>query len=153
MSSIPPSLLMTRWTMNAKAAADSEVPSDGTPDDIIKVARFGTLSAKCSKMCYFAFNSTHGYKKAKMAIDSLYREMQSLKASASAGVGETIPRPNDAHPIHIKNPAAAITKGSIRRTNKASAQLRNCGRCRQLGHTAKLCQSNIHKGDSAGGSN
>ncbi|KAH7557284.1 hypothetical protein JRO89_XS11G0103500 [Xanthoceras sorbifolium] len=153
MINIPPSLLINRWTMNAKAAVDSEVPSDGTLDDIIKVARFGTLSVRCSRMCYFASDSTHGYEKAKMAIDSLCTEIQSLKASTSAGVGGTVPRPNDAHPIHIKNPAAATTKGSVRRTNKSGAQPRKCGRCRQPGHTAKSCQSNIHKGDSTGGSN
>ncbi|KAH7569624.1 hypothetical protein JRO89_XS06G0217900 [Xanthoceras sorbifolium] len=128
MISIPPSLLIHQWTMNAKAAADSKVPSDETPDDMIKVARFGTLSARCSNMCYFASDSTHGYEKAKMAIDSLCTEIQSLKASTSAGVGGIVPRPNDAHPIHIKNPAAATTKGSVRQTNKSGAQ---------PGHTAK----------------
>ncbi|KAL5840025.1 hypothetical protein ACOSQ4_012633 [Xanthoceras sorbifolium] len=130
ISSIPPSLLITRWTMNAKAATDSEVPSDGTPDEIIKVGTFGTLSARCSKMCYFASDSTHGYEKAKMAIDSLCREIKSLKASTRADVGGTVPRPNDAHPIHIKNPPAATTKGFVWRTNKASAQPRKCERCR-----------------------
>ncbi|KAL5779433.1 hypothetical protein ACOSQ2_010170 [Xanthoceras sorbifolium] len=105
--------------------------------------RFGTLSARCSKTCYFASDTTEGYEKEKLAINSLCVEMQALKASTSTGVGGNVPRRNDAPLIHIKDPTVVTAKGSVRRTTKTGAKPHNYGRCRQPGHTAKTCQTNI----------
>ncbi|KAL5739587.1 hypothetical protein ACOSQ2_028767 [Xanthoceras sorbifolium] len=63
MRRIPRTLLMTRWIINAKKVTD----------EFMYDYRLGSLSARCSKMCYFASLTTDGHQKAKLAIDYLYR--------------------------------------------------------------------------------
>ncbi|TXG72936.1 hypothetical protein EZV62_001515 [Acer yangbiense] len=45
--------------------------------------RYGALSSKCSKMCYFASKSTEGYKEANVTIVKLTTQMKGLMPSSS----------------------------------------------------------------------
>ncbi|KAK3219162.1 hypothetical protein Dsin_013132 [Dipteronia sinensis] len=65
MQNITSSLILTRWTTGAKDLLDIDYSGDATPTPIMEMARYGSLSSKCSKLCYFASKSNNGFKEAK----------------------------------------------------------------------------------------
>ncbi|KAH7554331.1 hypothetical protein JRO89_XS12G0166000 [Xanthoceras sorbifolium] len=73
MRRIPRTLLMTRWIINAKKDFNNKQGIQLVTDEFMYDYRLGSLSARCSKMCYFASLTTDGHQKAKLAIDYLYR--------------------------------------------------------------------------------
>ncbi|KAK3192938.1 hypothetical protein Dsin_024248 [Dipteronia sinensis] len=83
---------MQRWTINAKDVSEVDSSSSAAPTNIIQIARYGALSSKCSKMCYYASMSTEGYKEANMAIDKLTIQMNGLLPSSSRSREEHVHR-------------------------------------------------------------
>ncbi|KAK0598518.1 hypothetical protein LWI29_035525 [Acer saccharum] len=63
---IPETLIMQRWTRNAKDISEVELSSIATTPNITQIARYGALSSKCSKMSYYASMSTEGYNEANV---------------------------------------------------------------------------------------
>ena len=53
MSRIPTSLIMHRWTQDAKLCAPSFVNVDVAPE-MLQMVRYASLSSSCSRMCYVA---------------------------------------------------------------------------------------------------
>ncbi|KAK0602966.1 hypothetical protein LWI29_000013 [Acer saccharum] len=150
MQHIPSSVILDRWTTRAKDFSDIKYSSEATPTLVMEKARYGSLSSKCSKMCYFASKSNDGFKEANGEIDKLTLHMQHLMPSSPihsqnmAGVS---------HVHHVKDPSTAATKGSVQRKKNAGVKQRKCGKCGQPGHTAKTCHANVQTNNSTASSN
>ncbi|KAK2634860.1 hypothetical protein Ddye_029652 [Dipteronia dyeriana] len=65
------SLILTRWTPGVKHMTDIDCSREVTLTPIMELARYGSLSAKCNKLCYFASKSNDGFKKADRDIEKL----------------------------------------------------------------------------------
>ncbi|TXG60867.1 hypothetical protein EZV62_012230 [Acer yangbiense] len=87
---IPETLIMQRWTKNAKDVSKLDSSSTVTTPNIMQLARYGALSSKCSKMSYFASMSTEGYTEANVAIDKLTIQMKGLLPSSSTAREENV---------------------------------------------------------------
>ncbi|TXG72739.1 hypothetical protein EZV62_001318 [Acer yangbiense] len=82
MQHISSSLILDRWTTHAKDFSAIKYACEAKPTPIMEKARYGSLSSKCSKMCYFASKSDDGFKEANGEIDKLTVRMQELMPSS-----------------------------------------------------------------------
>ena len=73
-------------------------------------ARYGSLSSKCGKMCYFASKSDDGFKEANGEIDKLTLRMQELMPSSPIH-SQNVSGVQHVH--NVKDPSMAATKGSV----------------------------------------
>ncbi|KAK3229787.1 hypothetical protein Dsin_001668 [Dipteronia sinensis] len=153
MHHIPETVIMQRWTINAKDVSEVDSSSSAAPTNIIQIARYGALSSKCSKMCYYASMSTEGYKEANMAIDKLTIQMNGLLPSSSRSMEEHVHRRSKQSTVQVKDPVIAATRGPMRQNKKSSGKTRKCGKCGQPGHTAKTCRAHAKNYMSAMASN
>jgi hypothetical protein len=150
MQHIPSSLILDRWTTRAKEYANIDERCEATPTPIMEKARYGSLTSKCNKMCYFASKSNDGFKEANGEIDKLTLRMQNLLPSSPTNSQRTGGLPQ----VHnVKDPSVAATKGSVRHKKNAVVKQRKCGKCGQPGHTAKTCHANVKTYNSTVSSN
>ncbi|KAK0605507.1 hypothetical protein LWI29_027672 [Acer saccharum] len=150
---IPETLILQRWTKNAKDVSELDSSSTVTAPDVMQLARYGALSSKCSKMSYFASMSTEGYKAANVAIDNLTIQMKGLLPSSSTLRHENVRQSEMESSVQVKDPVVAATKGSIKHQKKSSGKARKCGNCGQPGHTKKTCHVHVQNNISAKASN
>ncbi|KAK2658174.1 hypothetical protein Ddye_004707 [Dipteronia dyeriana] len=78
MQDIPASLILTRWTTGVKHMSDIDGSREVTLTPTMEMARYRSLSAKCSKLCYFASKSNDEFEEANGEIDKLTVYMQEL---------------------------------------------------------------------------
>ncbi|KAK2649944.1 hypothetical protein Ddye_017433 [Dipteronia dyeriana] len=105
--------------------------------------RYGSLSAKCNKLCYFASNSNDGFKEADRDIEKLIVRIQELMSS-SPQTSKTVLRPKEKQHVHnVRDPGIAATKGCSARKKTVGFKARKCGNCGKAGHTVKTCHK-IH---------
>ncbi|TXG57187.1 hypothetical protein EZV62_018500 [Acer yangbiense] len=146
MQHIPSSLILHRWTTRAKDFSAIKYACEATPTPIMEKARYGSLSSKCGKMCYFASKSYDGFKEANIEIDKLTLRMQKLMPSSPIH-SQNVSGVQHVH--NVKDPSMAATKGSVRRKKNAGVKQRKCGKCGQPGHTAKTCHGNVQTNNSS----
>ncbi|KAK0591076.1 hypothetical protein LWI29_035333 [Acer saccharum] len=146
MQHIPSSLILHRWTTRAKDFSAIKYACEATPTPIMEKARYGSLSSKCNKMCYFASKSDDGFKEANGEIDKLTLRMQELMPSSPINSKNV----SGVHHVHnVKDPSMAATKGSVRRKKNTGVKQRRCGKCGLPGHTAKTCPANVQTKNSS----
>ncbi|KAK0603061.1 hypothetical protein LWI29_001009 [Acer saccharum] len=150
---IPETLIMQRWTKNAKDVSELDSSYTVTTPDVMQLARYGALSSKCSKMSYFTSMSTEGYKVANVAIDKLTIQMKGLLPSSSTSREENVHQSKTESSVQVKDPVVAATKGSIKQKIKSSGKARKCGNCGQPGHTKKTYHAHVKNNISAMASN
>ncbi|KAK0575563.1 hypothetical protein LWI29_002804 [Acer saccharum] len=146
MQHIPSSLILDRWTTRAKDFLAIKYACEATPTLIMEKTRYGSLSSKCSKMCYFASKSDDGFKETNGEIDKLTLRMQELMPSSPIN-SQNVSGVQHVH--NVKDPSMAATKGSVRRKKNAGVKQRKCGKCGQPGHTAKTCHGNVRTNNSS----
>ncbi|KAK2656035.1 hypothetical protein Ddye_009087 [Dipteronia dyeriana] len=125
MHQIRETLILPRWTTNAKDDFTIEVSNNSTPTHIIQKARYGALSAMANRMCYLASKSTGGYKDAKVAINNLMNQMQGLLTTSSTKNKGKLPIHNMTPHVHVKDPFLATTKGGVRQGKKSGGKTRH----------------------------
>ncbi|KAK0606344.1 hypothetical protein LWI29_036755 [Acer saccharum] len=150
MQHIPSSLILDRWTTRAKDFSDIKYSCEAMPTPIMEKAKYGSLSSKCNKMCYFASKSNDGFKEANEEIDKLTLRMQDLMPSSLIHSHNML---GVQHVHNVKDPSMVATKGSIRRKKNADVKQCKCSKCGQLGHTAKTCHANVQTNNSTVSSN
>ncbi|KAK3222460.1 hypothetical protein Dsin_009485 [Dipteronia sinensis] len=153
MQNIPSSLILTRWTTGAKDLLDIDYFGDATPTPIMEMARHGSLSSKCSKLCYFASTSNDGFKEAKGEIDKLTVRLQQLMPCSPLTSENVLGMKDKQHVHNVRDPCIAATKGSARRNKKDGGNSRKCGKCRKHGHTVKTCHASPQTNNSRISSN
>ncbi|KAK0607432.1 hypothetical protein LWI29_014908 [Acer saccharum] len=95
---IPETLIMQRWTKNAKDVSELDSSSTVTTPDIIQLARYASMS-------------TEGYKEANVAIDKLTIQMKGLLPSSSTAREENVHQSKMESSVQVKDPVIAATKG------------------------------------------
>ncbi|KAK3198652.1 hypothetical protein Dsin_022067 [Dipteronia sinensis] len=153
MQNIPSSLILTRWTTGAKDLLDIDYSGDATPTPIMEMARYGSLSSKCSKLCYFASKSNEGFKEAKGEIDKLTVRMQQLMPCSPLTSENVLGMKDNQHVHNVRDPCIAATKGSSLRNKKDDGNPRKCGKCRKPRHTVKTCHASPQTNNSRISSN
>ncbi|KAK3222097.1 hypothetical protein Dsin_009122 [Dipteronia sinensis] len=141
MQNIPSSLILTRWTTGAKHLLDIDYSGDATLTPIMEMARYGSMSSKCSKLCYFTSKSNKGFKEAKEEIDKLTVRMQQLMPCSPLTSENVLGMKDKQHVHNVRDPCIAATKGSARRNKKDGGNPHKCGKCRKPGHTIKTCHT------------
>ncbi|KAK0579331.1 hypothetical protein LWI29_024625 [Acer saccharum] len=119
---IPETLIMQRWTRNAKDISEVESSSTATTPNITQIARYGALSSKCSRMSYYASLSTEGYNEANVAIDKLTIQMKGLLPSSSTTMEENVYRTRTQSRVPVKDPVIAATKRSMRQNKNTKGK-------------------------------
>ncbi|KAK0582527.1 hypothetical protein LWI29_026607 [Acer saccharum] len=150
---IPETLIMKRWTMNAKDVSEVKSSSTATTPNIMQIARYGALSSKCNRMSYYALMPTEGYKEANVAIDKLTIKMKRLLLLSSTTREENVHCTRTQSGVQIEDPVIAATKGSMRQNKNCSGKTHKCGNYGQPGHTKKTCCAHVNNNISAMASN
>lgn len=79
---IPGSLILSRWTKNAKTAFMSSDSSDGVDSDVMELARFGAYSSTCARFCKAGSKMKGHYNEVMDDILKLTKKYE-LEGSAS----------------------------------------------------------------------
>ncbi|KAK2658488.1 hypothetical protein Ddye_005021 [Dipteronia dyeriana] len=139
VQSILSSLILARWTLGAKHMTNIDCSREVTLTPTMELARYGLLSAKCNKLCYFALKSNDGFKEADRHIEQLTVRMQELMPSSPLASVEIVLCPKDKHVHIVRDPVIAATKGCSARKKMAKVKSRKCGNCGKASHTVKTC--------------
>ncbi|KAK2662540.1 hypothetical protein Ddye_001114 [Dipteronia dyeriana] len=141
IQSILSSLKLTRWTSGAKHMIDIDYSREVTLTPTMELARYGSLSAKCNKLCYFASKSNDRFKEADRDIEKLIVRMQELMPSSPLASAETVLCPKDKQHVHNvrDHGIVAATKGCSACKKTVKVKSHKYGNCGKAGHTVKTC--------------
>ncbi|KAK2641373.1 hypothetical protein Ddye_023136 [Dipteronia dyeriana] len=112
MQDIPSSLILTRWTTSVKHMSDIDCFCEVTLTPTMGMVRYGSLSAKCSKLCYFTSKSNCGFKEANEEKEKLTVRMQELMPCSLLTSETMLGTKGKQHVHNVKDPCIAATKGS-----------------------------------------
>ncbi|KAK2652802.1 hypothetical protein Ddye_012658 [Dipteronia dyeriana] len=136
MQNILSSLILTRWTPSTKHMTNIDCV---TLTPTMEHARYGSLSAKCNKLCYFASKSNGRFKEADREIEKLTVHMQELMPSSPL-TSETVLCPKGKQHVHnARDHGIPATKGYSAHKKTDGGKARKCGNCGKAGHTVKTC--------------
>ncbi|XVF09481.1 hypothetical protein REPUB_Repub07fG0096700 [Reevesia pubescens] len=131
MSKISASLIMQRWTKDAKVCAPSFVDCDVEPQHL-QMVRYASLSSSCNRMCYVASKTTDSFNQAKMEIIRLTTQMEELcNLEDSLAVTKK--------PTTVLDPVKKRAKGKEVGQNQKIGKAKKCGYCKTEGHTKVTC--------------
>ena len=154
LKEIPKNLISLRWTRFAKSNIRSAYhslcdPNNITrdPNNITEVVRYGALSSRCNKLCYFASRSDEAYRQFSDGLDKLTQQMDGLHTSDidknHQGIAGSSGRPQI-----LKDPLVVQAKGGQNADKGNQIKKRKFGQCNE-GHTKCTCPlSNISMMDS-----
>ncbi|KAK2654599.1 hypothetical protein Ddye_014455 [Dipteronia dyeriana] len=134
---IPAPLIMRRWTKTTKNGDNSDTMNNVGSFEISELVRFGALTTYCSKMCYLASKSVAAYTELKEELARRTARIEELMTNASIHTESSGKRAHD-HEI-VKDPKVVITKGNVCHSKKKRRNDRQCGQCREVGHTKRTC--------------
>ncbi|XP_028094274.1 protein FAR1-RELATED SEQUENCE 5-like [Camellia sinensis] len=117
----------------------NEAGDDAETNNTFPTARYGILSSSYNEMCFYASQSTEGFKEARDACLPLTSRMKELyERNLNDGNGDkgkhSFPRQ-----FGVKDPDAVKTKGNPGRASSNCRRLRKCGNCKCIGHTKRTC--------------
>ncbi|KAK3225513.1 hypothetical protein Dsin_005375 [Dipteronia sinensis] len=137
LGEIPSSLIMHRWTKDVKCGFDLNGNNLEINDKVSETVRHGALGVLCNKICYFASKTDIAYREARPKLESLAIRMEELflNEKTTTSVNETSICNLDI----IKDPVVVVTKGDGNHKSKKKRQ-RQCGKCKEVGHTIKTCR-------------
>ncbi|KAH9802306.1 protein FAR1-RELATED SEQUENCE [Citrus sinensis] len=130
---IPDNMVLRRWTKKAKEHNTCRTTKPEVDTDVSEMARFSALSAACNKMCYNAAKNVEAYENALVEINRLtltYEQQYEL---------DGLPNKKLRMGTKLRNPAVVKTKGAMSKAKCVAESSRKCGKCRQVGHTARTC--------------
>ncbi|XP_028053422.1 protein FAR1-RELATED SEQUENCE 5-like [Camellia sinensis] len=131
-------LARIRWT-RAASKDGQQWPQPSIDSITAQTARYGILSSSYNEMCFYASQSTEGFKEARNACLPMTRRMKELyERNLNDGNGDKgkhlFPRQ-----FGVEDPDVVKTKGNPRRVSSNCRRPRKCGNCKCIGHTKRTC--------------
>ncbi|KAE8695803.1 hypothetical protein F3Y22_tig00110684pilonHSYRG00103 [Hibiscus syriacus] len=128
---LPGSLIQSRWTKDAKFSAPSFVDLN-VPQEIMQMARFTSLRATTSMLCYAASKIEASFKTARDEMKRLTEEFE-----ISFGLNDSVNRSNVLN--NVRDPQRKQRKRKRVTKNKVEKKIRQCGFCNGEGHNKLTC--------------
>ncbi|BBH08825.1 hypothetical protein Prudu_021131 [Prunus dulcis] len=128
LTEIPLALIMKRWTKSAQTDTCREFISKGedTTNEVVEMARYGSLSAMSNKVCFYASKSANGYAMLTNEFsrwEGICEGLQQKEEETSVKLGSAEQCPSNI----VKDPNIVRTKGSqARQGGTASVDNVNC---------------------------
>ena len=138
ISELPQSLVLDRWTKNAKEAVIGLYEKIGLMWDPLAASRHGCLAHWCKEMCVEACRRSRHFNAARDMLISLVEWIKADNAEED-GMAEGVDDSCDAFP---REPNIVRTKGTSRGALKRKPQ--RCGVCRCEGHNRASCPVRKH---------
>ena len=130
ISELPRSLVLDRWTKNAKEALWDMVDSNGGAWDSLIASRYGCLMDWGRQVCSLACRKANHFHEARDSLTGLF---QRLKLD-SEGAGEA----NDSGGDFPRDPHRVRTKGCSSDPSRRKTQ--RCSVCHREGHNRTSCR-------------
>lgn len=152
MISIPNSLIMSRWTINAKSPLHQHPPPHNeVPSEIMEMGRFGSLNSDFYHLAYYATKVEDYYNETRMELARLTLKFKSLMESQPSNVD-----PHNAEVSEDDEPSFTIHRDSLVVRNKGTGNRqqqrdtmdvdegtdnarRKCSLCKSYGHNRQTC--------------
>ncbi|XP_034201437.1 protein FAR1-RELATED SEQUENCE 5-like [Prunus dulcis] len=137
MDEILPTLIMKRWTKDARRGSEIVVKSDDVPHETIQMARFGSLSVDFNKLCFYGSQTEVAYKRLKAEcgrLNTLVETWKEQHEQTSLKLG--------CHNNVVRDPIVAKTKGK-QTTGSKGKKAPQCGECKVTGHNKRNCPNLI----------
>ncbi|CAL2247213.1 unnamed protein product [Prunus armeniaca] len=150
LTEIPPALIMKRWTKSAQTDTCMEFIGKGkdTTNEVVEMARYGSLNAMSNKVCFYASKSAEGYAMLMNEFsrwEGICEGLRQKEEETSLKLGTADQCPTNI----VKDPNIVKTKGTQARQGGVRKR-RQCHLCRGYGHTKRNCsQRNLHPSRNA----
>ncbi|KAE8667101.1 hypothetical protein F3Y22_tig00112445pilonHSYRG00011 [Hibiscus syriacus] len=122
---------LKKWTKDAKASAPSFVDLN-VPQEIMQMARFVSLRATASMLCYAASKTDASFKTARDVMKRLTEEFEN-----SFGLNDSVNRSSVLN--NVRDPQRKQRKRKEVTKNKVEKMIRRCGLCNSEGHNKLIC--------------
>ncbi|CAL1378983.1 unnamed protein product [Linum trigynum] len=143
MSVVPSSLVVKRWSKDAKKECHVQsVHPELQNEELHAMVRSGNLNGSFGKLCRYASKTEEGYKLVKQEIERL--SVLAEEIWRKNGGLEPMEKTAERTPsIRIKVPHVVKTKG---RKSESSTQptKRRCSHCTNEGHDVRTCPQKDH---------
>ncbi|XP_016178440.1 protein FAR1-RELATED SEQUENCE 5-like [Arachis ipaensis] len=126
---IPTSLILKRWTRDAKSGFICSIGEQDTADDIVSTLRCGAMASICWKLCDISSKNSADYKKISGELLKLISKVQN-KGDAQARLSPTS--------ALIGDPAIVKSKRAPRKVPKGQKRQR-CSHCKSSRHFLRTC--------------
>ncbi|XP_028086514.1 protein FAR1-RELATED SEQUENCE 5-like [Camellia sinensis] len=138
LTQIPPTCVLHRWT-RAASKDGQQWPQPSIDSTTTQTARYGILCSSYNEMCFYASQSTEGFKDARDACLPMTTRMKELyERNLNSGNGDkgkhSFPRQ-----FGVEDPDVVKTKGNPGRASSNCRRPRKCGNCKCIGHTKRTC--------------
>ncbi|KAE8707433.1 hypothetical protein F3Y22_tig00110384pilonHSYRG00856 [Hibiscus syriacus] len=128
---LPGYLIQSRWTKDAKASVPSFVDLN-VPQEIMQMARFASLRANASMLCYSASKTDVSFKITRDEMKRLTEEFEN-----SFGLNDSVNRSSVLN--NVRDPQRKQSKRKEVTKNKVEKKIRRCGFCNGEGHNKLTC--------------
>ncbi|XP_062026427.1 uncharacterized protein LOC133742767 [Rosa rugosa] len=132
MREIPLSLVLKRWTKQAKSEVHSTVPKENMPSEAVRLARHGDLSYLSSRVSYLASQTKEGTNILKKELSRLEPILGDV-LKQQKDVGDS---PDPCNNI-VRDPIRVRSKG-MQGSNEPKTKPKCC-LCRSYGHNKTTC--------------
>ncbi|XP_028110620.1 uncharacterized protein LOC114309121 [Camellia sinensis] len=127
-----------KWT-RAASKDDQQWPQPSIDNTTTQTARYGILSSSYNEICFYAAQSTKGFKEVRDACLSMTSRIKELyERNLNDGNGDkgkhSFPRQ-----FGVEDPDVVKTKGNPGWPSSNCRRPRKCGNCKCIGHTKRTC--------------
>ncbi|XLU98334.1 hypothetical protein S245_012674 [Arachis hypogaea] len=126
---VPTSLILKRWTRDAKSDFICSIGEQDTADDIVPTLRCGAMASICWKLCDISSKNSADYRKISGELLKLISKVQN-KGDAQARLSPTS--------ALIGDPAVVKLKGAPRKVPKGQKR-RRCSHYKSSRHFVRTC--------------
>ncbi|XP_028061338.1 protein FAR1-RELATED SEQUENCE 5-like [Camellia sinensis] len=131
-------LARIRWTRAARKDGQ-QWPQPSIDRTITQMARYGILCSSYNEMCFYASQSTEGFKEARDACLPMTSRMKELyERNLNGGNGDK-GKHSFRRQFGVEDPDIVKTKGNPGRASSNCRRPKKCGNCKCIGHTKRTC--------------
>ncbi|KAJ1378118.1 Zinc finger, PMZ-type, partial [Sesbania bispinosa] len=133
---LPESLVMQRWTKNAKQCIEDSVENSSA----VGRSKVISLLSDCYEVCRLSGKCVQKLDLSKQTIWELFQRLRDLNMQNNTDGGNDN---DDGEEVHVRDPVRARTKGCGPRTTlaggKGNRRTTCCSICQEPGHNKKTC--------------
>ncbi|XP_028113007.1 uncharacterized protein LOC114311143 [Camellia sinensis] len=138
LTQIPPTCVLHRWTRVASKDGQ-QWPQPSIDSTATQTARYGILSSSYNEMCFYASQSTKGFKEARDACLPMTSRVKELyERNLNDGNGDK-GKHSFPQQFGVEDPDVVKTKGNPRRATSNCRRPRKYGNYKCIGHTKRTC--------------
>ncbi|RYR30606.1 protein FAR1-RELATED SEQUENCE 5-like [Arachis ipaensis] len=126
---VPTSLILKRWTRDAKSDFICSIGEQDTADDIVPTLRCGAMASICWKLCDIFSKNSADYREISGELLKLILKVQN-KGDAQARLSPTSALIGDPAVVKSKGAPSKVPKGQKRR---------RCSHCKSSRHFVRTC--------------